>query len=187
VRDDDPDDQPPAYALPLAEALRELSGDWWLDRFARMVESAAITRPRSWAGILQRINARRAEKTLARLRGDELVSWGEPGGEPGPVRLSGRLWQRLEVLDAELGVVAQVLPNGERLRVFREVVVVERWWGAPVKSRGRPRPRKTRGRWRRWTGYSRPIRRYRFVTAAVLPSSLSTTAGFTTRAWIARA
>jgi hypothetical protein len=121
----------------LALALREFSGDWWLDGLARALEWQVPPLARHTVRVLGRVNARRAEATLARLRRDELLSWGRPN-LAGPRRLSGPLWRRLEVLDAELGVVAQMLPNGDRLLTYHGVVVAERWWGAAKKRRGRP-------------------------------------------------
>jgi hypothetical protein len=111
---DDVTDQPPIYAIPLRRALQELSGDPLLDNFAMMLECQAP--PLTKSATLERINTRRAEKTLARLRGDELDSWG--WGQSGPRFLSWRLWRRLDVLDAELGVVGPVLPTGERLLAY---------------------------------------------------------------------
>lgn len=141
---DDPN-RPPKHAIPLARALRELHGDWWLGALmwiARWLTPLPLEMLPSTSSHVQRIRrfeAIAAEKTLARLRRGELRSWGEPDAIGERYRyLKARVWDRVQVLDPELGEIGQVLPTGARTPVFYNVVVAKRRWGAAKRRRGAP-------------------------------------------------
>jgi hypothetical protein len=120
-------DRPPPHALPLAQALRELSGIAFDQACVRRDLLHSCTAGADWRYAWQRIRDRHADRVLARLRRGELASGGYAGSLAGRwCGLPAALWLRVLVLDEELGEIGEVLPSGGVRHLYCGVRVWER-------------------------------------------------------------
>lgn len=173
MRNDNPD-QPPDGAVPLAIARRTLCGDTRMvqtfDALERQLAEvlpdivAGDRRAMRWSGPIRRdlITTREwiDQKLLRRLRSGELVAWGrsEPAGWRW-VRLPTWLWDRIAVLDWELGEV------GREMRPEPRPTPITRCGSYRATSRQRPvlpirqrryQPRRGLSALSAWRNVSRP-------------------------------